>query len=235
MAQKPHIIIAVDGYSSCGKSTFARLIAKELYYVYIDSGAMYRTVALFCLQKGLLSDGAVEKNKLLPLLNDIHIRFKGAPDSGFQETWLNGSNVEEEIRGIEVSSIVSKVSQIKEVRSRMVNMQRDIGRNGGVVMDGRDIGTVVFPQAEIKIFMTADVEVRAERRFKELMAKGMQVTLPDIAANIRMRDYEDENRQESPLKKAEDALILDNSHMTIEQQMDWFRSVWNNHSSHHAH
>jgi cytidylate kinase len=143
-----------------------------------------------------------------------------------QETWLNGKNVEEEIRGIEVSAVVSKISQISEVRSKMVGLQRKIGQNGGVVMDGRDIGTVVFPQAHLKIFMTAEADVRARRRFMELLEKGMEVGLDEITANIRMRDYEDENRKESPLRKAADAVLLDNSHMTIDQQMEWFRKLW---------
>lgn len=219
-------IIAVDGYSSCGKSTFARLIARELNYVYIDSGAMYRAVALYCLENNLLAGGNPLIEKLRKEMKNIIIRFRLNENSGMQETWLNGKNVEEEIRGIEVSAVVSKISQIREVRSKMVGLQRKIGQNGGVVMDGRDIGTVVFPQAHLKIFMTAEADVRAGRRFKELLEKGMEVGLDEITANIRMRDHEDENRKESPLRKADDAVLLDNSHMTIDQQMEWFRKLW---------
>lgn len=219
-------IIAVDGYSSCGKSTFARLIARELNYVYIDSGAMYRAVALYCLENNILAGGEPLTEKLQGELKNIIIRFRINENSGMQETWLNGKNVEEEIRGIEVSAVVSKISQIREVRSKMVGLQRKIGQNGGVVMDGRDIGTVVFPEAHLKIFMTAEVDVRARRRYKELLEKGMEVGLDEITANIRMRDYEDENRKESPLRRAVDAVMLDNSHMTIDQQMEWFRKLW---------
>ena len=219
-------IIAVDGFSSCGKSTFARLIAKELNYVYIDSGAMYRAVTLYCIENGLLADGNIRTERLLHSLNNITFRFMLNEQTGLQETWLNGRNVEKEIRSIEVSSIVSKISQIKEVRAKMVKLQREIGKNGGVVMDGRDIGTVVFPTAQMKIFMTAEPDVRALRRYKELLEKGMDVPLAEVSANIRMRDHEDENRKESPLRKAADAIVLDNSHMTIEQQMEWFREFW---------
>lgn len=219
-------IIAVDGYSSCGKSTFARLIARELNYVYIDSGAMYRAVALYCLENNILAGGEPLIEKLREEMKNIIIRFRLNEHSGMQETWLNGKNVEEEIRGIEVSAVVSKISQIREVRSKMVGLQRKIGQNGGVVMDGRDIGTVVFPQAHLKIFMTAEADVRARRRYKELLEKGMEVGLDEITANIRMRDYEDVNRKESPLRRADDAVLLDNSHMTIDQQMEWFRKLW---------
>ncbi len=228
-------IVAVDGYSSCGKSTFARLIARELNYVYIDSGAMYRAVALYCLENSLPADGNLLIEKLREEINNITIRFRLNEHSGLQETWLNGKNVEEEIRGIEVSAIVSKISQIREVRGKMVGLQRKIGQNGGVVMDGRDIGTVVFPDAHLKIFMIADADVRARRRYKELLEKGMDVKLDEIAANIRMRDFEDENRKESPLRKAEDAVLLDNSHMTIDQQMDWFKELWSKNMGRNEH
>ena len=228
-------IIAVDGYSSCGKSTFARLIAKELNYAYIDSGAMYRAVALYSLKNGFMEGENPDPEKLRQSLDKIHIQFLLNPLTGIQETWLNGKNVEEEIRGIEVSAVVSKISQIKEVREKMVGLQHKIGRNGGVVMDGRDIGTVVFPDAQLKIFMTADKEVRARRRYKEITAKGIDVQLNEIAANIRMRDNEDENRKESPLRKAADAIILDNSHMTVDQQMEWFRLQWETHTDRHEH
>jgi CMP/dCMP kinase len=221
-------IIAIDGYSSCGKSTFARLIARELNAVYIDSGAMYRAVALYSLNNNFITKGSPDPEKLQQALNNVHIQFKLNSDTGIQETWLNNRNVEEEIRGIEVSTVVSKISQIREVREKMVGLQRKIGSNGGVVMDGRDIGSVVFPNARLKIFMTADANIRAQRRYKELIAKGVKVSINDILTNIRMRDHEDENRKESPLLKAPDAVLLDNSNMTMDQQMDWFRNRWNN-------
>jgi len=227
-------IIAVDGYSSCGKSTFARMIANELGFVYIDSGAMYRAVALYFLDKGIFSGDTVNKEKLRQSLENIHIRFVLNEKTRVQETWLNNSNVESEIRGIRVSSVVSLISQIPEVREKMVALQRNIGSNGKVVMDGRDIGTVVFPNARLKIFMTADADVRAKRRYDELMQKGVAVELQEIADNIRMRDREDENRSESPLRKAWDALVLDNSAMTVDQQMKWFREKWNEKKAHDA-
>lgn len=219
-------IIAVDGYSSCGKSTFARLIAKELNYIYIDSGAMYRSVALYSLQHSLIVNGSPDLPHLKQSLGLINISFVLNTVTGLQETWLNGRNVEASIRGIEVSEVVSRISQIKEVREKMVGMQRKIGEHGGVVMDGRDIGTVVFPEAGLKIFMTADTDVRAMRRYNELIGKGMTVQLNEIKANIRMRDHEDETRSQSPLRKAKDAVLLDNSYMTIDQQMEWFSEVW---------
>lgn len=228
MPEKRNSIIAIDGYSSCGKSTFARLIAQELGYVYIDSGAMYRSVALYCLENGIISDKLINIPRLLAELDRIDIRFNLNPVSGMQETWLNGLNVEEKIRGIEVSAVVSNISQIGEVRGKMVCHQREIGKSGGVVMDGRDIGTVVFPDAKLKIFMTADPDIRAKRRHDELNQKGTHVALPDIAENIRMRDREDENRPVSPLRKADNALVLDNSYMTVAEQMDWFREKWKN-------
>ena len=219
-------IIAVDGYSSCGKSTFARLIARELGYVYIDSGAMYRSVALYCLENGILTGDKISISRLQGALENIDIRFILNPLSGIQETWLNGTPVEEKIRGIEVSSVVSNISQVGAVRNKMVYMQRKIGEKGHVVMDGRDIGTVVFPAAIMKIFMTADPDVRAKRRYDELIRKGTVVDLREIADNLRMRDHEDENRAVSPLRKAPDALVLDNSFMTVEEQMEWFREKW---------
>lgn len=224
-------VIAVDGYSSCGKSTFARMIARELGFVYIDSGAMYRAVALYCLENRLLTDNIPDRQKLTNALPDIHIRFR-VNTAGNQETLLNGVNVEEKIRGIAVSSVVSLISQEPEVREKMVSLQRQMGRDGNVVMDGRDIGTVVFPDATLKLFMTADPDVRARRRYDELMAKGSPVSLEEIAANVRMRDHEDENRAVSPLRKAVDAVLLDNSHMTVEEQMEWFRDLWKNRIAH---
>jgi cytidylate kinase len=226
MQQSDQTIIAIDGYSSCGKSTFARLIAGELNYVYIDSGAMYRAVALYCLENSILSGNQVDLALLQKALPEINIRFSIKDVNGFQETWLNGVNIEEKIRGIEVSSVVSSISQIGDVRTKMVSMQRKIGEHGRVVMDGRDIGTVVFPHALLKIFMTADPDVRAKRRYDELTQKGVTVQLAEIAENIRMRDREDENRPVSPLRRANDALVLDNSYMTIAEQMEWFREKW---------
>jgi len=226
MQPSDQTIIAIDGSSSCGKSTFARLIARELNYVYIDSGAMYRAVALYCLENGILSDGQVDIPRLQLALPEIEIRFSLNEKNGMQETWLNGINIEEKIRGIEVSSVVSSISQIGDVRTKMVAMQRKIGEHGRVVMDGRDIGTVVFPHAILKIFITADPDVRAKRRYDELTQKGVPVELNEIAENIRMRDREDENRPVSPLRKANDALVLDNSYMTIAEQMEWFREKW---------
>jgi len=226
MTGNNHSVIAIDGYSSCGKSTFARLIAAELGYVYIDSGAMYRSVALYCLENGIFPADKAGISRLQSELGNIRIRFRLNSKSGLQETWLNDTNVEEKIRGIEVSAVVSTISQIREVRNKMVSMQREIGEKGNVVMDGRDIGTVVFPDAKMKIFMTADPDVRAKRRYNELIQKGIAVELREIADNIRMRDKEDENRAVSPLRKAADALVLDNSHMTVPEQMDWFRRKW---------
>ncbi len=226
MHQRDQTIIAIDGYSSCGKSTFARLIARELNFVYIDSGAMYRAVALYCIQNAILSGNQVDLPRLQKALPEIDIRFSLNEADGMQQTWLNGVNIEEKIRGIEVSSVVSSISQIADVRTKMVSMQRKIGEHGKVVMDGRDIGTVVFPGAILKIFMTADPDVRAKRRYDELIQKGVHVELKEIADNIRMRDREDENRPVSPLRKAPDALILDNSYMTVAEQMKWFRTKW---------
>jgi cytidylate kinase len=226
MQLRDQTIIAIDGYSSCGKSTFARLIARDLNFVYIDSGAMYRAVALYCIEKGILSEKQVDLPRLQQALPEIIIRFSLDELNGMQQTWLNGVNIEEKIRGIEVSSVVSSISQIGDVRTKMVSMQRKIGEHGKVVMDGRDIGTVVFPQAILKIFMTADPDVRAKRRYDELIQKGVQVELKEIADNIRMRDREDENRPVSPLRKADDALVLDNSYMTVAEQMEWFRKKW---------
>jgi cytidylate kinase len=228
MQSDQSFIIAIDGYSSCGKSTFARLIARELNAVYIDSGAMYRAVALYSLNSNFITKGSPDPEKLSQALSNVHIQFKLNSDTGIQETWLNNRNVEEEIRGIEVSAVVSKISQIREVREKMVGLQRKIGSIGGVVMDGRDIGSVVFPNARLKIFMTADPNIRAQRRYKELIAKGVKVSINDVLTNILMRDHEDENRKESPLLRAPDAVLLDNSNMTMDQQMNWFRNCWNN-------
>lgn len=219
------LIIAIDGYSSCGKSTFAKAIAKEMKYIYIDSGAMYRAVTLYFMRKGLAGEGRVNPEEIVDKLKNIHIEFVYNPDKDEHETYLNSENVEKEIRELEVSSHVSLISQIHQVRSRMVELQRETGVMKGIVMDGRDIGTVVFPNADLKIFMTASVDIRAGRRYKELKEKGMDVDFEEIRNNIVSRDLIDENREISPLRRADDAVILDNSKMTVEEQMKWVRKL----------
>ncbi len=219
------IIIAIDGHSSCGKSTFAKAIAAKLDYIYIDSGAMYRAVTLACMENSLIRDGHLDEKRLPEILMNIEICFQKKPSPQITETWLNGVNVEERIRSVDVASNVSLVSKSRIVRKKLVSMQREMGRDKGIVMDGRDIGTVVFPHADIKIFMTADPEIRAGRRYRELRDKGMDVDFNDILENISERDRLDENRSESPLKKAPDALLLDNSYMTPEQQLEWFSNI----------
>jgi len=218
-------IIAIDGYSSCGKSTFAESIAKELGYKYIDSGAMYRAVTLYCLRNGFIKDDRLDTLALNNILPDIHIDFVYNTVLNEYETLLNSENVEEEIREMEVTSHVSSVSQVHEVRERMVELQRQIGEARGIVMDGRDIGTVVFPAADIKIFMTASVDIRARRRYDELRAKGIEVNYEEIKSNIIARDIADENRDISPLRKADDAIVLDNSRMTVQEQMQWINNI----------
>jgi cytidylate kinase len=219
------LIIAIDGYSSCGKSTFARLIAKELNYIFIDSGAMYRAVTLFCIRKNFIGKGGLNTGGVLSELKDIHIDFIYNPDINEYETFLNSENVEKEIRSMEVAAHVSRISQIPEVRARMVELQRQIGVSKGIVMDGRDIGTVVFPDAEIKIFMTASVDIRAKRRHDELKGKGIAIDFKEIKRNITARDIADENRDISPLRRADDAIILDNSRMSVEEQMSWVKHI----------
>ncbi len=219
------LIIAIDGYSSCGKSTFAKAIAKELNYLYIDSGAMYRAVTLYCMRKGLIGEGNIDIAGIAHILKDMHIEFVYNPDIALYETFLNSENVEKEIRGIEVSAYVSNISKIQEVRTRMVELQRQIGVFRGIVMDGRDIGTVVFPDADVKIFMTASVDIRAKRRYDELREKGLSVNFNEIRQNIIVRDITDENRDISPLRKADDAVVLDNSRMTVDEQMQWVREI----------
>jgi CMP/dCMP kinase len=219
------LIIAIDGYSSCGKSTFAKAIAGKLNYIYIDSGAMYRAVTLFCMRKGYTGRGELNMKSILAEIKDIHICFVYNSDILEYETFLNSENVEREIRGVEVSSYVSRISQIAEVRSHLVELQRQIGVFKGIVMDGRDIGTVVFPDADLKIFMTASIEIRSKRRFDELRSKGIEVEFEDIRRNIIARDIADENRDISPLRRAEDAILLDNSRMTVAQQMEWVMKI----------
>jgi CMP/dCMP kinase len=219
------LIIAIDGYSSCGKSTFARSIAKDLNYIFIDSGAMYRAVTLYCMRKKFIENNILDTAGILSELNDIHIDFVYNPDINEYETFLNSENVEKEIRSIEVTGNVSRISQIHEVRARMVELQRQIGISKGIVMDGRDIGTVVFPDADIKIFMTASVDIRAKRRHDELKGRGIIVDFEEIKRNIIARDIADENRDISPLRRADDAIILDNSRMSVSEQMSWVKHI----------
>ncbi len=216
------IIIAIDGYSSCGKSTFAKAIAARLGYIFIDTGAMYRAVTLCALEAGAIRDGEVDAERVVGLLPQINISFRFNAERGASDVYVNGQCVEPRIRSIEVSSAVSRISSIPAVREKLVAMQQQMGRDRGVVMDGRDIGTVVFPDAELKIFMTADAEVRARRRYDELTAKGDKVTLEEILENVIARDKADMEREISPLRRAADAVVLDNSRMTVEEQMEWF-------------
>ncbi len=220
------IIIAIDGLSSCGKSTIAKELAEKLKYTYVDSGAMYRAVTLLAIQKDLIDGVNINLNELTVELNHIDIVFRYNEDLGRQEIYLNGQNVEDEIRDIEVSDCVSLVSKQKVVRHKMVDLQRKLGKNRGVVMDGRDIGTVVFPDAELKIYMIASEEVRAKRRFDELKLKNKDLTLEEIRKNIHHRDFIDQNREESPLRKAADAIELDNSDLNREEQLDWILNVY---------
>jgi len=214
-----NIVIAIDGYSSCGKSTLAKQIAKELNYIYIDTGAMYRAVTLFALQNDLLSENNFNKEVLIKLLPEINVSFSYNSELNCSETYLNSKNIEREIRGIGVSNHVSKIAQIKEVRSKLVEIQREIGKDKGLVMDGRDIGTVVFPNAELKIFMTADYKIRAKRRFDELQAKGDTTSFEEVLNNITSRDNDDTSRTENPLIQAKDAIVIDNSQITQNEQL----------------
>ena len=213
------IIIAIDGYSSTGKSTVAKQLAKHLGYVYIDSGAMYRAVTYFAMTKGIIDAKHFDADELISKLDDIKIRFVFNSDLGFAEVYLNNVNVEREIRSMEVSNLVSKVSAIPEVRKQLVKQQHAMGEEKGIVMDGRDIGTVVFPNAELKIFMTASAETRATRRYNELKAKGDDVSFEAVLKNVQERDYLDSTRADSPLYKADDAIEIDNSKMTVEEQL----------------
>lgn len=217
------IIIAVDGFSSCGKSTMAKDLAKQVGYIYIDSGAMYRTVTLYSMQQGLIdASGKLDEATLKANIDKIEIEFRLNTETGLGETYMNGVNVEHEIRGMEVSNNVSMVSAVPFVRQFTDAILHQMSKAKGVVMDGRDIGTAVFPDAELKIFVTADPKIRAQRRLDELRRKGDDDTsLEDVLKNIEQRDFSDQNRKESPLRKAKDAIELDNSHMTIEEQMQW--------------
>ena len=216
------IIIALDGFSSCGKSTFAKAIAARLGYIFIDTGAMYRAVTLYALEQGAIGENGVDEAAVVELLPQINISFRFNAERGASDVYVNGELVEDKIRSIEVSNAVSSVSSIGAVREKLVAMQQQMGRERGVVMDGRDIGTVVFPDAELKIFMTAEATVRAQRRYAELTAKGDNVTLEEILENVISRDKADMERAISPLRQAEDAVVLDNSHMSVEEQMAWF-------------
>lgn len=218
---EPRIIIAVDGFSSCGKSTMAKALARNIGYIYIDSGAMYRAVTLYCLDHGLIDGDTVDTDTLRSLMDDIQIDFRPDSETGMTHTFLNGIDVEREIRSMRVSDKVSPVSIIPFVRTAMVAAQQKMGERKGIVMDGRDIGTTVFPHAELKIFVTASAETRAQRRVDELRAKGVDVDFDEVVANINKRDHIDQTRKESPLRKADDAIELDNSHMTIAEQDAW--------------
>ena len=227
MDNKKKIVIAIDGFSSCGKSTFAKAIAAKLGYIFIDTGAMYRAVTLYALEQGAIVEGVVDGERVEQLLGEVEISFRFNAERGASDIYVNGVYAEDRIRGIEVSNCVSKVSSIGAVREKLVAMQQQMGSERGVVMDGRDIGTVVFPDAELKIFMTADPKVRAERRYKELTAKGDEVTMEEILENVISRDQADMTRAISPLRRAEDALELDNSYMSVEEQMAWFMERYN--------
>ncbi len=215
------ITIAIDGHSSCGKSTMAKALARQVGYIYIDSGAMYRAVTLFCLENNLVKDGQLDAEGLRGRLSEVRISFRNDGPNGTLQTYLNDRCVEQEIRTLRVSSLVSPVAALPFVREELVRQQQEMGRQKGIVMDGRDIGTAVFPDAELKIFVTASAEVRAQRRYDELTAKGDTVRYEDILQNVVERDRIDSTREVSPLRRADDALVLDNSHMSIPEQNEW--------------
>jgi cytidylate kinase len=214
------ITIAIDGFSSTGKSTLAKQLAKELGYVYVDTGAMYRAVAYFAMQHNLVSENHLDAASLIAQLPNINLRFQFNPTLGFAEMYLNNENIENQIRTIEVSRMVSKVAEISEVRAKLVEQQQAMGNEKAIVMDGRDIGTVVFPDAELKLFMTASAKTRAQRRFDELIAKGQNVTFEDVLQNVEERDFIDTNRADSPLVKADDAIEIDNSSLSKKEQFE---------------
>lgn len=227
ITRESKIIVAVDGYSSSGKSTMARELARRVGYIYIDSGAMYRAVALYALKNNLIVDGIIDTLKLIPQLKNIHISFEhNSCEDGIQHTLLNGIDVEEEIRDREVSNNVSKIAEIPEVRKRMVELQQQFGLKKGIVMDGRDIGTTVFPNAELKIFVSADIHERARRRWRELQQKGSDITFEEVVTNLAERDRIDTTRTISPLKKAADAIDLDNGAVTHEEQIEWLLQLF---------
>jgi len=215
------ITIAIDGYSSCGKSTLAKALAAKLGYNYVDSGAMYRVVTLYCLRQGIIKDAVFMREEVVKALDRIALSFQYNASTKASDTYLNGENVEKEIRQMEVSKNVSHISVLKEVREMMASIQREMGKDKGVVMDGRDIGTNIFPDAELKVFMTADTDIRTRRRMDELTAKGNTVTFEEVKKNLLSRDYEDSHRTENPLRKADDAVVLDNSDLSREEQLDF--------------
>ncbi len=221
------IIIAIDGFSSSGKSTMARELARRIGYVYVDSGAMYRAVTLYAMRHGLASPEGIDRGGIVAALPGIHISFSPAGADGVQHTLLNGEDVEREIRDMAVSRLVSPVAEIPEVRERLVRLQQEMGGRKGIVMDGRDIGTTVFPQAEMKVFVDASPEERARRRLKELQQKGEETDYDSVLANIRERDHIDSTREVSPLRKADDAHVLDNDRMTPAEQMEWLLNLYN--------
>ncbi|GAL67854.1 (d)CMP kinase [Jejuia pallidilutea] len=214
------ITIAIDGYSSTGKSTIAKQIAKTLDYIYVDSGAMYRAVTLYAIENGLITENNFYKEALISQLNNIELSFQFNKNLGYAEVYLNGQNVEHKIRTLQVSGFVSTIAAVPEVRQKLVVIQKKIGEDKGVVMDGRDIGTVVFPNAELKIFMTASAEKRAKRRYDELKQRGDDITYEAVLKNVTERDYIDTNREDSPLVKAEDAIEIDNSNLTLDEQFN---------------
>ena len=221
------ITIAIDGFSSCGKSTMAKDLAREVGYIYIDSGAMYRAVTLYSIENGIFDGDVIDTERLKKEIKDIHISFRLNKETGRRDTYLNGVNVENKIRSMEVSSKVSPISTLDFVREAMVAQQQAMGNEKGIVMDGRDIGTTVFPDAELKIFVTATPEIRAQRRYDELKAKGQEASFDEILENVKQRDYIDQNREVSPLRKAEDALLLDNTDLSIEEQKKWLFEQFN--------
>jgi CMP/dCMP kinase len=222
---KPKINIAIDGYSSCGKSTIAKAVAKELNYIYIDTGAMYRAMTLYALQHGYVNpDGSINHEGLVNSLDLVMINFRYNTDTLQYETFLNGVNVEREIRSLQVSNHVSPISNVKEVRNKLVRLQKRMAEAKGVVMDGRDIGTVVLPDAELKIFMTAENKIRATRRYEELRSMGVEASFEDVLRNLNARDEYDSTRSNDPLKKAEDSIVVDNSYLTIEEQFQFVMS-----------
>ena len=224
MTKKNKIIIAIDGHSSTGKSSFAKAIAAELGYIYVDSGALYRCITLYALQQGLTQEQNIDHQILQQALSQIHIRFSPV-ENGSQRVWLNEEDVSAAIRSLPVSQMVSLVSALPFVRNYVDHILQDMGKEKGIVMDGRDIGTVVFPRAELKIFMTAAAEIRAQRRYDELRAAGENPAFEDILENIRQRDELDQHRSTAPLRRADDALLLDNSHMSIPDQMIWIKNL----------
>lgn len=222
------IVIAIDGYSSCGKSTMAKDLAREVGYIYVDTGAMYRAVTLFAMRNGVFdAEGNIGEARLKALLPDVKLTFKLNSETKLPEVCLNGECVERDIRTLEVSQHVSPIAALPFVREKLVEQQQAMGKEKGIVMDGRDIGTVVFPDAELKIFVTASAEIRAQRRFKELEAKGMPANFDEILQNVEQRDYIDTHRETSPLRQADDALVLDNSHLTIADQKVWLMEKFN--------